>query len=330
MSRTKLFVSYSHRDRDWLEQLRIHLAVLERRGLIHVWSDTQIAFGTNWEQEIEKALDESTVAVLLISPAFLASSYIWDEEKEMDRIMAHTEQGMEVLPLIIRPCAWQLEENLAQFQARPAEGRPLSTVSEAQVDLDFAALVYELAVRVEELPASLASQEWERAEQYQASPNLGSTSNGSSYQGPKLPGTETGMGTPTTFQGAALSELPQSWTGPYSTYLTLRLTIQDQQGRDFQGSIRYLNMDTVTSVEGRFEEDFQEIVADLRPRIDGAYVREAQLALRFKETRYEIEGTQRISFAGEYRALVLGNSIVGAWFAQDGHLAAEFDLTHDD
>jgi hypothetical protein len=329
MSRTKLFVSYSHRDYDWLERLRIHLALLERRELIHVWVDTQIAFGANWQEEIERALDEATVALLLVSPDFLASSYIWDEDKEMDRIMAHAELGMDVLSLIIRPCAWQLEENLARFQARPAEGRALSTVSEAQVDLDLAALVYELAARVWKLPASLASQEWGRAEQYQASPSPAAANNGGSYQGPNVSGTETGAGTTTTFQGTALSELPQSWTGPYSNYITLRLTIRDQQGRDFQGSIRYLNTDTVTSVEGRFEEDFQEIVADLRPIIDGTDVPEAQLALRFKETGYEIEGTQRISFAGEYRALVLGNSIVGAWFGDDGHLAAGFNLTRD-
>src|ERR687894_656546 len=107
MSRENVFVSYSHRDRGWLEWLMVHLAVLERRRLIHVWSDTRIAFGADWEVEIERALSESRVAVLLVSPAFLASDYIWS--KELPRIMGHREQGMEVLPLIIRPCAWQLE-----------------------------------------------------------------------------------------------------------------------------------------------------------------------------------------------------------------------------
>ena len=42
MARTKLFISYSHRDRGWLEQLKSHLALLERRGLVQVWSDTRI------------------------------------------------------------------------------------------------------------------------------------------------------------------------------------------------------------------------------------------------------------------------------------------------
>jgi hypothetical protein len=328
MSRTKLFVSYSHRDHDWLERLRLHLAVLERQGLIHVWSDTRIELGADWEEEIEGALSESRVAVLLVSPAFLASAYIW--EKEMPHIIEHKKQCMEVWPLVIRPCAWRLEENLAKLQARPAEGRALSTESEAQADLDLTRFVYEIAARIEKFSGELATQEMELAEQYRARPSQQSTGADRGYESLRISDSGISSAVPTDLLGEALVTQPQSWTGRYSDYITLRLTIQNQQDRDFQGSIRYLNTDTVTAVEGRFEEDSQQIVADLQPIIDGTNVREAQLALRFRETGYEIEGTQRISFAGEYRALMMGNSIVGAWFGEDGHLAADLYLTRDD
>jgi len=144
--RTRVFVSYSSQDREWLERLRTHVAVLDRRNLIHVWSDDQLQAGADWREGIEGALSQSRVAVLLISPAFLASSYIWSDE--MPRILAHSKQGMEILPVIVRPCAWKLEPDLERFQARPVEVVALSAGNEYEVDLRLSNLTYELAARV--------------------------------------------------------------------------------------------------------------------------------------------------------------------------------------
>ena len=75
MSRTNVFVSYSHDDREWLNRFSQHIAVLERRELVDVWSDARIAAGEDWEQAIDAALSSAKVAVLLVSPAFLASTF---------------------------------------------------------------------------------------------------------------------------------------------------------------------------------------------------------------------------------------------------------------
>jgi len=68
-------VSYSHDDREWLNRFSQHIAVLERRELVDVWSDARIAAGEDWEQAIDAALSSAKVAVLLVSPAFLASTF---------------------------------------------------------------------------------------------------------------------------------------------------------------------------------------------------------------------------------------------------------------
>lgn len=39
---TRVFVSYSHRDKKWLERLQIHLKPLVRAGNIDLWDDTRI------------------------------------------------------------------------------------------------------------------------------------------------------------------------------------------------------------------------------------------------------------------------------------------------
>ena len=156
--RTKLFISYSHRDSYWLERLELHLALLEREKIVHVWSDTRTNIGDRWEKEIDKALTESKVAVLMITPAFLASNYIWGKDKEIDRILAH-QPDMLVLPLITKPCAWRIAEKLAELQARPRDGRALSLGSDAAIDSDLAAFVYELAGLLGKMTSSAASDE---------------------------------------------------------------------------------------------------------------------------------------------------------------------------
>jgi hypothetical protein len=157
MPRTKVFVSYSHDDRKWLKLFSTHVAVLQRRGFVDLWSDEGIAAGADWGREIDSTLIAAKVAVLMVSPGFLASEYIW--KQEMPRIVAHSKQGMEALPLILRPCAWLLEKDLARLQARPVDGTPLSLGSESDIDLKLSEFVYELAARIGKSPAAMAPAE---------------------------------------------------------------------------------------------------------------------------------------------------------------------------
>src|ERR1041384_710793 len=172
MARTNIFVSYSHADRDWAERLRVHLAVLQRRGLIDLWSDRRIRMGSDWKADIDRALTEARIAVLLVSPNFLASEFIWKHEISM--IVDHMANGMKAFPLIARPCAWQLEPILARLQARPLDDRALSQGSEANIDFDLSRFVYELASELETAgeaeEASNAEEEGSAAGQLQRAP----------------------------------------------------------------------------------------------------------------------------------------------------------------
>ena len=51
-ARDKVFISYSHKDKKWLDRLQTTLKPLVRKEVFTIWADTQIKAGTNWKDEI--------------------------------------------------------------------------------------------------------------------------------------------------------------------------------------------------------------------------------------------------------------------------------------
>src|SRR2546421_13084449 len=114
-TRTKVFISYSHRDVRYLNQLIEHIAYYERNNLIEVWDDNKITAGAQWREEIKRAIEYTKVAVLLISPSFLASKFI--AENELPPLLhAAGKEGAIILPVIVRPSNFE-DTELANFQA---------------------------------------------------------------------------------------------------------------------------------------------------------------------------------------------------------------------
>ena len=138
-----IFISYSHKDEAWKDRLMTHLGVLQSQGLVQLWDDRRIGAGEGWFAAIQEAMSRASVAVLLISADFLTSKFILGDE--VPRLLARRdEEGVRVIPLIVRPCVWQAVPWLKRLQARPKDGKPLSAGNENQVDADLAALATEL------------------------------------------------------------------------------------------------------------------------------------------------------------------------------------------
>jgi tetratricopeptide (TPR) repeat protein len=141
-----VFISYSHKDETWKDRLQTQLAVLEMEGLLSVWEDRQIDLGDDWYPEIEAALNTSDVAILLISADFLTSKFIRGEE--IPRLLKRREQeGIRVIPLIIKPCLWQKVPWLSAIQGASKDNVELSGLSEHQQD----AILCKLAEQVHDL-----------------------------------------------------------------------------------------------------------------------------------------------------------------------------------
>ncbi|MFG6075668.1 toll/interleukin-1 receptor domain-containing protein [Erwinia sp. OPT-41] len=123
---TSIFVSYSHKDEQFREELEVHLAMLKREGSIDVWHDRRIVAGSQIDSTIDVELERSDIVLLLISPDFLASSYCFDVE--VQRAMQLRDQGKcEVIPVILRPCDWQsANAPFSKLLAVPKDGMPVS------------------------------------------------------------------------------------------------------------------------------------------------------------------------------------------------------------
>jgi len=132
----ELFISYSHKDASFLNNLTTHLEPLRKNGVISDWCDRELVAGDKLDKEIETALARADIFVFLVSSDFLASWYCFDMELKaaLDRL---EDSEIRVVPVIVRPCLWR-KTVLGDFLAAPEEGEPIAKwgdIDEAFVDV---------------------------------------------------------------------------------------------------------------------------------------------------------------------------------------------------
>ena len=100
-------ISYSHDDFEVFGDFRTHLAAVERAFDVRFWSDQRISAGYHWDPAIRREIDAAEVFVLMVSPGFIGSHYIYYEE-----IPAIQERkrsaGALVIPVVLKRCFWSM------------------------------------------------------------------------------------------------------------------------------------------------------------------------------------------------------------------------------
>ncbi|AUT01320.1 GTPase [Nostoc sp. CENA543] len=132
INRNQVFISYSHLDKDWLTKLQTHLKPMIRNQKLVVWDDTKIEPGNEWREEIEDALAAAKVSLLMVSPNFLASDFI--AENELPPLLnAAKYEGLKIIWIPITFSLYE-ETEIAKYQAVHDPKQPLKSLSESEQD----------------------------------------------------------------------------------------------------------------------------------------------------------------------------------------------------
>jgi hypothetical protein len=141
-------VSYAHNDdKRWIDELLTQLSWLQRQHNVQFWSDREIDPGSKWHDAIQQALDRAKVAILLVSPDFLASSYI--ASNELPKMLHAAENdGMTIFWIPIRHSAYQ-RSAIVGFQSALNPSKPLISMSTSARDQAWVEIGEKLARSLE-------------------------------------------------------------------------------------------------------------------------------------------------------------------------------------
>lgn len=97
------FVSYSHQDDEFFKDFMQHVTMLHANGYLALWSDKEIGAGDQWRKAIRDAINRAGLAVLLVTPGFIASEFIRFDELPLI-LLKRRDGRMEVLWIPVVDC----------------------------------------------------------------------------------------------------------------------------------------------------------------------------------------------------------------------------------
>jgi hypothetical protein len=127
----QVFISYSRKDKKWLDELRPFMHLLEQRDQLKgledeeatVLIDEQIEPGDEWRERLLDFMAQSRFAVLLVTQQFMTSKFI--NRVELPAILKRHQEGtQEVLWMRFEPAVFGDENPLEKIQAAHTPDRP--------------------------------------------------------------------------------------------------------------------------------------------------------------------------------------------------------------
>ena len=144
--RTRVFISYAHADKSWMERFRKELkaALFESA---EVWCDQDIGEGAAWLDRLAMELRGANVAFILATSDYLVSPWC-RRELQLIRQKVQEKHIQNAFWVEVKLCAWERTE-LAELQSRAARtGRALSEMEEVELEREILSIVREVGSSV--------------------------------------------------------------------------------------------------------------------------------------------------------------------------------------
>lgn len=119
----RLVLLHSSRDETLAQDIERLFAVLERQGMVEIWSPRRIPAGENVMSATQQQIQRADIVLLLISADFLAADdfVVWMQLVEQRRKLV----GTRVIPVLLRPVV--LPPDLEKLAPLPRNRRAIST-----------------------------------------------------------------------------------------------------------------------------------------------------------------------------------------------------------
>lgn len=137
----KIFVSYSHKDEKYREEVETSLKSLTHtveKLDFEFWDDKKIIPGTQWKKEIEDRLKGATIGILIVSRNFFASNFIM--QKEVPLLLNKLQNdGTKLLVIVAGSCSYE-KHFVRDYQTVNKPNYPLSSLNKYEQENVFTEL----------------------------------------------------------------------------------------------------------------------------------------------------------------------------------------------
>jgi formylglycine-generating enzyme required for sulfatase activity len=160
-----IYISSSRRDNWWVQAVRSRLGPLESRYGVALWTEAQIASGRQWERDVSDAIDRAKVAIVLLSPAYLASEMRMHDE--LQRLVERARKGSLYLAwTCVERCDWK-QTPLEGIQAVHDPDKPLTNLTLKDQERALAQLAAQVAAFLEPASGEDAQEQFEAKRELQ-------------------------------------------------------------------------------------------------------------------------------------------------------------------
>ena len=122
----QIFISYSHHDIRYKDELLKCLKPFERTYNITTWHDGKILAGQDIDQSVLQELESSDIILLLVSSDFISSCYCIDIELKK-AIERYERNECIVVPIVVSECHIDNSLSFARLKTLPHDRKPIQS-----------------------------------------------------------------------------------------------------------------------------------------------------------------------------------------------------------